>query len=403
MGSQYLFSFRPVDSFTFSGEMSMQTKKRNAKAVDDYLSNDQYADRRQSFLVKTENMPPQTSIMGAIRYWLLRQEGIVKENGQSTCVEQKVWDELIGAQSFNPANPCGPMGIIEGISPVCIKGNIANAPVLCVPAPADNLYETADQGQYQPMHVGDYDPKESDRTGFFLYPLAKKDDKLQIETDCAEQWKSQSAFFATQLRPAFHVPEDGSPREGDGDYHMQERCFLKDLNLACKDGSACLCDPAFGVIVTLKREPKGALAARFVNLGGRGSQFRVTAERCSIELEKLKPPACIRQDAKNDYRLSLLSPAQLPEDWRSTAGLKMAFLSTRALRCSVSEIMDPAKLKLIPERLRFAQTGSVFVFESAEQRENFRKKLNQSSLRICGFNQTMCYETTEEIEGRLDK
>ena len=69
----YLFRFYPIDSFAFSGESSAQSKQKD----DAFLADDRYSTRRQSFLVTTENTPPQTSVMGAVRYWLLQQNGLL--------------------------------------------------------------------------------------------------------------------------------------------------------------------------------------------------------------------------------------------------------------------------------------------------------------------------------------
>ena len=59
----YLFSFTPLDSFSFSGESSARTKG----ITDAFLQNAHNAARRQSFRVETDTMPPQTTLMGAVR------------------------------------------------------------------------------------------------------------------------------------------------------------------------------------------------------------------------------------------------------------------------------------------------------------------------------------------------
>lgn len=389
----YLFRFYPIDSFAFSGESSARSRQKN----DSFLADDDYSSRRQSFFVTTENTPPQTSVMGAVRYWLLGKNGLI---GGTPDTARR--DEIIGRNSFDIASPSCDMGWIESVSPVFLTGEDEQENLLlCLPAPRDNLHAYAELGRYQPMRSTEYDAKTGLRSGYFLYPLKNENGRHALQAHAATGWRGEQCFFKKNKFPSYAIPRDASGQEGDSNYHMQERCVLRDAAYGPAEG--CLLHPAFSVIVTLKKEIKAAEeAASFLRIGSRGSQFRTVVSPCNISLTGLQPPAGRR--STGDYRLALLAPAQLPPDWRGSplaqqadekrenAGLRQAFLSVRPIRCARTE-WDGGRhsLMLNSKRLYFADTGSVLVFDTEEKRDAFKRRLAASPLTICGFNQTMAY------------
>lgn len=370
MSYQYVFKFTPMDSFMFSGETSVRTKDGKA---DDFFEHDNYKSRRQSFVVRTEKMPPQTTVMGAVRHYIVKNvaDGINK----------------IGCHSFNPASPSSEMGSIEKISAVGIMGTYNNKTMLCIPSPEDNLYSSGNSGAYQPMTKEEYNPKEYPRYGFFLYPMNINDKKQYvINKNQAAEWQITDKFFKTYTQPLYHVPEDGKPRSSEGNYHMQQRCKLMDAGVAGGE-SAVLSDPGFCVFVSLTDEIDNA-PKMLLSLGGRDSMFMLSVEPSQVNVEGLLPTVGPRRE--QDYRVALISPARLPEEWLKSEGMVQAFVSTRPLRCAVT-VDDRYKLQLIKERLTFADIGSVFIFDSKDARDEFRKNLTDSALCVCGFNQTICY------------
>ena len=241
----------------FSGETSVRTKDGKA---DDFFEGDNYKDRRQSFVVKTEKVPPQTTVMGAVRHYIVKNvvDGIKK----------------IGSGSFNPASLPENMGIIEKISAVGIMGCYENNTVLCIPAPEDNLYSSGDNNAYQPMTKDEYSPKEFPRYGYFLYTMETKNNQYVIEEKRAFKWQKTDMFLKTYMQSLYHVPQDGAPRSNEGNYHMQERCKLLDVNIAGSE-SAILSNPGFCVFVSLTEEIVEP-PIMHLSLGGRDSMF--TAE-----------------------------------------------------------------------------------------------------------------------------
>jgi hypothetical protein len=377
---QYLITFTPVDSYRFSGETSF---KPLYGKTDSFLQNDKYSGRRQSFRVLTETVPPQTTVMGAIRHYLLCDRS-VRDPQQMA--------ELIGEGSFDLARPQDQMGVIERISAVCLSGWREGKQVLCAPAPEDNQHGAADQGRYLPM-IDDgqrhevYNPKKAPRRGYFAFSLTG--DVLHITQDYPI-WQPDTAFFAKYDQPAFQKPKDGGqPKEGEGHYHLQQRCRLRDAVIEPRHAPqpnyvpAYLENPAFGVVVNLSEALIHPEQQRFLSLGAKESLFHVRAERCEIDLRKAVTPRL----AHPMLRVALLSPARLPEAWRGDC--VRALLTTRTVRAAVSDA--GFRLQLTQQRYTYADTGSVFCFDGAEKRDAFIRELEKSNLRTCGFNQYISY------------
>ena len=391
---QYLITFTPVDTFLFSGESSVQTKKSTVNEA--FFVGDAYHDRRQSFVVTTEKTPPQTTVMGAIRYFLLQDKGLLGKTKSDV-------EKAIGKSSFNPANPTTEMGVIRKISAVCITGEDNETRVLCVPAPCDKTYDTDD---YAPMQKKDYDPKKDLKRGYFLYDMKTKDGKLTCENRNAKRWEEQDKFFAVSTRAGFaipgkkketkteepetetEVPETGDPETDDGNFFMQKRCQLRDRRkdkVETKDKDKAAIDrPAFCVLAELSESLSNVGESRMMRLGSRGSVFVVRAEPCNIDMSVLTVPKTA-ENRTGDYRLSLTSPARLPKGWNTAYGIQQAFVNTKPVRSAVTG--DDMNLRLIEERLTFADTGSVFIFETEGARDAFETKLSGSALTVCGSNQ----------------
>ncbi len=374
-------AFTPVDSYRFSGETSF---KSLGEATDSFLQSDAYGNRRQSFRVLSENTPPQTTIMGAIRYLLLIDRGMTDQ----TPVKERA--EVIGKRSFNLTKPQNQMGIIQRISAVCLTGYGQGQKVLCVPAPEDNQYDAADQGTYLPMTAeNDYDPKKEPRKGYFAYSIHEEEEILRVNAENAIAWRASKAFFKKYDQAAFQIPKDNyRPGPDEGHYHLQERCRLRDAALEPKmpcPQSAYLKGPAFCAIVDMQEPLNHPEKRVFLSLGAKESIFQVSVQSCDIDLNKLKPPIC----ANDMHRVALVSPARLPNYWREKYGLTRALLTTRTVRCASSD--DNFRMSLEPQRYTYADTGSVFYFSDSVKRDAFAKELEESNLRTCGFNQSICY------------
>ncbi len=345
---QYLFTFTPISSFSFSGETSARTK-----GIDDtFLKADPNASRRQSFLVETSTMPPQTTVMGAVRRVLYGRNDI-----------------SIGNKSFHLANEeKQDMGDIVAISPVFLIGKQANGEeIICLPAPAAVPYSNS----YTPVTPEDFKAKEGTTKCFLMY--SAKDGRFVGV-------KRQSEFTKVYMQPVVRIANRTARADG---YHLQSKCRFNNEVLE---------NASFGVVVTLAKEIacSDMPSAMQLTLGSKDSCFTaVVRPNVPFQINELSyQPE--KQNEKPYWALSLLSASVLPKDWNMATGLVQAFVEKKTMRCAISD--TNFHLTLIPEKLVLADAGSVFLFDSKEARETFAQKISEDPRTQCGLNQTMKYE-----------
>jgi len=350
-----LFSFTPLDTFSFSGENSARTKG----ITDTFLSQAHNATRRQSFRVETDEMPPQTTMMGAIRRIFYGT------------------DIGIGAKSFNIANDSyQDMGDILSLSAVFLKGkNDKGEEVYCLPAPFGIMKcENAVEGQssFIPMQPDLFDPKSEKLKGFFVF----KKDNLEE----APEWHAVDEFVMCFEQPVVHI---GDNCKADG-YHLQCKCCFKTDTFS---------DLSFCVMVTLKKQPKQTIHPMLISLGSRDGRFMAETEKTSFSPEAFSDKLIWKGD-QDFWCASLLSASLLPENWREFEGLKQAFVETRNMRCALSNANF--SLQLISEKMVFADVGSVFLFDSESHRNSFVNAIQANERRICGLNQVLSYQIVQK-------
>lgn len=347
----YLFSFTPLDSFSFSGENSARTKGIN----DAFLKNAHNAARRQSFRVETDTMPPQTTLMGAVRRIFYGT------------------DIGIGEKSFNIADDKPQdMGDIASVSAVFLKGKDKDGEeVYCFPAPFATMKKYQEKAEYAPAQPDLYDPKAGTSKGFLVYP---KDALTQEPV-----WHDADEFIKVFEQPVVHIGENA---KADG-YHLQCKCRFK---------SESFSGLSFCVVVALKKRPKAQIKPMLISLGSRDGRFLAEAEKTSFSTAELSDKLTWR-GTQDLWCVSLLSASLLPQDWREAEGLKQAFVETRNMRCALSD--SSFSLQLIPEKMVLADKGSVFLFDSAEHQVRFAEKIEANHRKICGLNQVLSYRIVQ--------
>jgi len=340
---RYLFEFRPLDSFSFSGETSARTH-----GVDDtFAAKAANASRRQSFRVDSDLMPPQTTVMGAVRRMLFGKYDI----GLSTF-------DLSKKETQD-------MGVIRSLSAIFLLGqNEKNEQVACVPAPGGLKINQV----YQPVTPALYKAKEGIQHGFLCYDRA-----------CltgTPVWHEEGEFFKTYEQAVVHI---GSDARTDS-FHLQRKCRLV---------SNTLTDLRFCVIADLEDSVQTIQEPLLLSLGSRDSRFQCSMRETALDFSEIT--AGEYQADKNWWCVSLLSATCLPEDWRNTDGLVQAFVDRRDMRCAISNKSKGYAMQLISEKLVLADKGSVFLFDSETARDDFAARLRSDKRSVCGLNQVLCY------------
>lgn len=122
----YLVTFKPMEPYFFGNEKNFvypKSKDENEKSNHSTVSN--------SYFIKSEYVPSQSTILGALRYVFLP---IKKNNWDYTATDKKTNAATVGANSFNPTIK-NEFGKIKSISPVFLYDGITSL----VPAPFDHI------------------------------------------------------------------------------------------------------------------------------------------------------------------------------------------------------------------------------------------------------------------------
>ena len=104
--SKYLITLTPIDKFYFGGEtifkVSSEKKPENMTAEDRELKT--FDDTFGSYIVKSNFLPQQTSLLGMLRFLILSNNGDLFSNNRIKQGKHEEAANLIGERSFNLRN-----------------------------------------------------------------------------------------------------------------------------------------------------------------------------------------------------------------------------------------------------------------------------------------------------------
>jgi len=111
--SKYQITLTPVDKFFFGGDMTFQVGNNE---------DDEFNSQYKSYIIQSSMFPQQTSLLGMLRFLILRKAGeTVFKNGQ--IVDKAKANELIGSRSFM-VNANNDFKTIHGLGHVRIRKTI---------------------------------------------------------------------------------------------------------------------------------------------------------------------------------------------------------------------------------------------------------------------------------------
>lgn len=108
---KYLIKLTPIEFYFFGDENAFHY--------------DENAKKNNSYYAKSIPIPPQTSIIGMLRYVLLEQSGFLKADGRYNEEEKRKMDDLIGESSYG-IEKIETLGKIKEISPLFIVDTEGN-------------------------------------------------------------------------------------------------------------------------------------------------------------------------------------------------------------------------------------------------------------------------------------
>ena len=242
---RYRMKLKPVTSYYFGDERGFGVEEK------------------QNYLVKSRHWPQQTTLLGMLRYLVLRENNLLAEPGQSVSEEAKA---LIGEQSFSldPASPgMGErldFGMIRSLGPLYLL----DSDTAWFPAPLFHGKAAQPQaahawlgyGKQPAMLLEGYDAKE--------YEAAKL-------ISAAGDLISQGDVFLEQTQTGIHKSRNGQPHD---------EAFYKQTSVTLSKKGGHNWSFAFSVETTEPLPAKG-----LVPMGGEQRMFAFKAEP-----EKQDPP-----------------------------------------------------------------------------------------------------------------
>ena len=353
--SKYQITLTPVDKFFFGGDMTFQVGNDEK---------DEYNSQFKSYIIQSSMYPQQTSLLGMLRFLILRNAGdAVFKDGK--IVDKNKAKDLIGSRSFM-VDAENDFKAINKISRVRIQrtANGRTTELEFAPLFKDLNLDSATKGSYNLQDIdipslskAEYDAKEglavklTDGTeSFSLENIFIEDRRVGINRDIKTGIVDDSALFK-QISYRFNNEQA---------LHK----FIFDAEIE-------------------DNVPFESYSGQVVSVGGDNSQFVIGISKAAPTNDSLTPYA---------NAVWLLSPAYL----KRAEAKKASFAVTRLVPFRfLQSNMDTVKSYNIlsrelnrSERYDLYAPGSVFYFSDEKQKQEFIESLkSKKDFRKIGYNE----------------
>lgn len=335
----YLITLTPTGKFFFGGDMKFKVGKEDNEEFDSYI-------------IKSNRFPQQTSLLGMLRFLILRNAGPEVFN-DNKIINTDLAQNLIGPESFkaNKENPN--FGVIDRISPCFIidKKNNEFSPIPI----------TANGAEY------DFELKEGE-----LYS-----DKYNAKDGISDNF---SKYFVNDLRMGLLKEPEGKKRSRD----EENDALFKQENLRFKnDENSEYCFAFYASIdesVNLTNYSR-----QIVSLGADSSMFAIEIE------EKEETSINVNRGGIKGETVVLTSPSFIPkEEMNATAAISNV-IPFKCLQTTVKDkegSYNRLKRELgTSSKLNLYDKGSVFFFNNKDEKEQFCNNLkSHKEFRQIGYN-----------------
>ena len=364
--SKYQITLTPVDKFFFGGDMTFKVESQNN------TFNEQFS----SYIIQSSMYPQQTSLLGMLRFLILRNNKDAFKDGQ--IIDKDKAKALIGGRSFT-VNPDGHgennFGLIKSLSHVRLlrKGGDVQASCLeFAPLFGELDFTKASTGTYNMKDIcipGLTDKEYKAKEGI---SAKLTDGKTSYDFKQGEDPKKEGVFVEDR-----RIGIDRNIKTGK----VEDSALFKQISYRFNNKTASYCF-LFDVEVddSLRFED---YSGQLVSIGGDNSQFVIGIKKNEGTDDNIGP-------INNAVRL--LSPTFLTRAEAQTA--KFAITRLMPFRFLKSE-MDKVKSYHIlsgnltrSDRYELYAPGSVFYFENNEQKEAFTDLIKaKKEFRQIGYNE----------------
>lgn len=313
--SKYLLKFQPLEYYFFGGENTFRINKKS----DYYISSLPY--------------PSMTTIIGALRYEVLKQNGALKIDGKYDSEQKKKCNALIGEASYCVEGD-NSFGAIKDISPLFIT--MGDDILIHTPK---NRKANKDKSVYEPIvPVNEYKTSCGN---------IKISDSLDLFD--AKQTVYETDFI--KLSDKSVVNDLFSEDEKIGiDKNKKDDAFfkMKMVNFNLKKYKDC----AFAVVAEL--DDSITFGDSVCYMGRARSAFKLTVEKTDLDIKETVRTAL---SEKGGHYYYLLGDVFLKDSINYSASAMISLDTTRMLS---TEINDGVKISCCPKIYQYISAGSVF-------------------------------------------
>lgn len=342
MSKTYLITLTPTGKFFFGGDMTFTVNGEESEFT--------------SYIIRSNKFPQQTSLLGMLRFLILRNNSEIFDAVAQTIKNDKrsIASNLIGPRSFEKSGNEGDFGKIKKLYPCFLQKDGQDVDLL----PKDEMHKVTfgetigclnGKRVSVPKEIKDFDPKDGIDT---LYRIGEKDfeEKDIFEEDVCNGINRDIKTGKTE-----------------------DNALFKQVSYRLKDGFR------FAFYAEVDLNDLSNYSGQLVSVGGDNSQF-------VIGIEEKTMPEC--KKAENGTKVVLTSPAYIPD----LECVKFAIADTIPFKCMKTETASVASYNKrnqmygYSEKLMLYTSGSVFYVDS-ENLKSFCEKLdNQKDFRQIGYN-----------------
>ena len=376
--SRYLIKLFPTGKFFFGGEMTFQVGDDERDSF-----NSQYA----SYIIKSEKFPQQTSLLGMLRFLLLRKSDYF--DCQHNKIKSECKDDvgkLIGKTSFMKGKTGG-YGKINRIGPCFLMKN--GKPICLLPKD----FGSKEKGGIKRIVLNNKTSKYNDReiviTEILRYPTESEASEGKQE----ENWTAKDGLKTLYWDGENYYEEEilfikdqriGINRDIDTG-KTQDNALFKQISYRLAEG----CCFAFYADIDMDvKEYNGEI----VSLGADSSQFKI--EITDKDIPQVKLPEDFQPELEGEIgRVVLESPAYISDDtlkkacFSITGTIPFKFMETTIETDDYSRL---GKKIFHSKRYELYQTGSVFYFLTEKEMKDFISAIEgQRDFYDIGYNHIM--------------
>lgn len=385
---KYSITLTPTGKFFFGSDMTFPVKwNENIKDKDNdekkkisLLQNKKFNEKFSSYIIKSNYLPQQTSLLGMLRFYLLSNDSTYFDKSKMKIKANAA--DLIGEHSFN-LNKDDDYGIIESISPCFLQVKIDEEEwQTLVPEGFDHgmtvdFSNNQETGTFNGRNIkipklDNFNYKDGFQKGF-------------ITTD-GKQFFGYDEIFEEDAR--IGINRDLSHKADNLPQKVLDDAFYKQINYCFKnvkkDNEKITNKLKFRFVFTaiLKKElDKNIYSTDLVSLGADNSTFL-------LDIKKIETDTLNKSD--DSLKVTLLSDARITEDAVGKAVFSIS--ETLPFRNILTDINTKDYGMFSDEKQRSPKTilykrGSVFFFENKEDKKYFTAALeNDIKFRIIGYN-----------------